>query len=123
LTAYFASNPAMSESAIAMLSKANRRALSASARPLAAAAARATALSGGTSEPAQWIAIAVCSLVRSVLARPPTRFTSLKSRAKAALPGWGGPCQANCLAPLMAKGRTPLQCGSTGFAFMGGVAW
>src|SRR5262252_4855803 len=106
-----------------ILRSANRRALSTRLRALAEAAARATALNGGTSDPAQWMAIAVCSFVRSALARDPRRLTSSKSFANAAPVASGGPENANCLALMIVKGLTLRHCGRTGFAFIGGVGW
>src|SRR5262245_49660458 len=105
-----------------MLSNANSRALSTRLKPLAAATIRATAFSGGTSDPAQWMAIAVCSFVRSLLLRDPRRLISLKSLAKASLLGAGGPSNANCLALLSRNGFTLRHCGRMGLAFIGGVA-
>ena len=87
---YLISNPAISASAIAMLSSAKNRALSTRLSFLALDTARATAFSGGTSEPTQWIAMAVCSLVRSVLVLDPRRLTSSKSLAKAVPPRRAG---------------------------------
>ena len=95
----------MSESAIAIFRSAKSRAVSTTLRPLAAAA-RATAFNGGTSDPAQWMAIAVCSFVRSVLVRDPSRSISLKSFANAALVIAGGPTKENCLVLVMMKGFT-----------------
>ena len=90
-------------------------------------AARAIALNGGTSEPAQWIATAVCSVVRSVLTREPSRLTSSKSFANAALVTSGGPASENCLGLFIVNGfirngATLRHCDRTGFTFIGGVA-
>src|SRR5262249_56458232 len=120
---YLFSNPAITASAIAMLSSAKNRALSTRLSFLAADTARATAFNGGTSDPAQWIAIAVCSLVRTVLFLEPKRFTSSKSFAKAALSNAGGPTLGHSLALVSTNGFTFPQCGRMGFMFIGGVGW
>src|SRR5215472_2525684 len=104
----------MRESAIAIFSSANSRTESIRSRPLAVATVRATAFNGGTSDPAQWIAIAVCSFVRWILVRDPQFFTSLKSFANAALVTAGGPPKANCLGPVMTKGFKLRHCGKIG---------